>query len=61
MRSFKKKDLGNGSHCVTSPNTDGAPQANPDTTEKSGESTDSEDDYFDGMILILMLLLFKLI
>ena len=51
MRSFKKKkksDLGNGSHYVTGPNTDGAPQANPDTAEKSGESTDSEDDDFDG-------------
>ena len=49
MRSFKKKsDLGNGSHYVTGPNTDGAPQANPDTAGKSGESTDSEDDDFDG-------------
>ena len=49
MRSFKKKsDLGNGSHYVTGPNTDGAPQENPDTAGKSGESTDSEDDDFDG-------------
>ena len=49
MRSFKKKsDLGNGSHYVSGPNTDGAPQANPDTAEKSGESTDSEDDDLDG-------------
>ena len=48
MRSFKKKsDLGNGSHYVSGPNTDGSPQANPDTAEKSGESTDSEDDDFD--------------
>ena len=49
MRSFKKKsDLGNGSHYVTGANTDGALQANPDTAEKSGESTDSDDDDFDG-------------
>ena len=49
MRSFKKKsDLGNGSHYVTGPNTDGAPQANPDTAKKSGESTDSEDDEDDS-------------
>ena len=38
MRSFKKKsDLGNGSHYVSGPNTEGAPQANPDTAQKSGE------------------------
>ena len=48
MRSFKKKsDLGNGSHYVTGANPDGAPQGNPDTAEKSGESTDSDgtDDF----------------
>ena len=61
MRSFKKKsDLGNGSHYVTGANTDGAPQGNPDTAEKSGESTDSDDD-FDEDDLTLMVLQFKLI
>ena len=44
----KKSDFGNGSHYVTCANTNGALQANPDTAEKSGESTDSDDDDFDG-------------
>ena len=46
MRSFKKKsDLGNGSHSVTGANPDGAFQGNPDTAEKSGESTDSDGTF----------------
>ena len=50
MRSFKKKsDLRNGYHYVSGPNHDGAPHTNPDVAaEKSGESTDSEDDDLDG-------------
>ena len=48
MRSFKKKsDLGNGSHYVTGANPDGALKGNPDTAEKSGESSDSGDFDWD--------------